>query len=644
MTTYVLTPAASTLNRHPAQRFQKDTIGPVLEMRLRPGELTPLHWLGFDLYSESQNLIVWKIMLFEQGQALPFELQFSALPHAQARVRLPLAACGQRAWQLGREGALLKPCCYHAAVDPTRLCRLVLEVMRKDDLPAVWRMTEPLFTSTAPAPIQEAWLPKGPLLDRMGQSRLRGWPTKTPDLEALCQRLQTQQLDRGTFPESFSRFGGWKDGPRLEATGFFRVTRHENRWWLVDPEGFLFWSTGLDCVEPNVVSAYAGLTAAMEELPDAETHSEFQGAGAAKRGMLSHTAWNFYRVFGPEWRREWRNITANQLRDWGFNTVANWSDSLLAREHQIPYIVTLKPDFRNCPMIFRDFPDVFHPAFAEAAEALAAPLAERCGDPLVVGYFLMNEPTWGFSALLPAKGLLACPGPGPAREAFAEFLEAGSPCGLDPEAVRRGEVLEVRDSEACGACRAFSEQLVTRFFGTLNAAARRASPGHLNLGIRYYTVPPDWCLAGMRGFDVFSINCYEKVPPADKISAIAAAVGAPVLIGEWHFGALDAGLPGSGIGHVRDQQQRGKAYRRYLEHAAAHPDLVGAHYFTLYDESALGRFDGENWNIGFLDVCNRPYSEMVEAARVSHGRLYPVAAGHAPPFDEMPEYLPLLFV
>jgi len=71
---------------------------------------------------------------------------------------------------------------------------------------------------------------------------------------------------------------------------------------------------------------------------------------------------------------------------------------------------------------------------------------------------------------------------------------------------------------------------------------------------------------------------------------------------------------------------------------------VGAHYFTLYDQSALGRFDGENYNIGFLDVCNRPYEPLAEAARQSHERLYAVAAGELKPFDDAPEYLPKLFM
>jgi hypothetical protein len=115
------------------------------------------------------------------------------------------------------------------------------------------------------------------------------------------------------------------------------------------------------------------------------------------------------------------------------------------------------------------------------------------------------------------------------------------------------------------------------------------------------------------------------------------------MIGEWHFGALDVGLPGSGIGHVRDERARGQAYRVYLEDAAAKPWCVGAHWFTLYDESALGRYDGENWNIGFLDVCNRPYELLCAAARASHERLYEVVRGDVRPHDEAPEYLPLVF-
>ena len=128
-----------------------------------------------------------------------------------------------------------------------------------------------------------------------------------------------------------------------------------------------------------------------------------------------------------------------------------------------------------------------------------------------------------------------------------------------------------------------------------------------------------------------------------ELAPFSANVNKPVIIGEWHFGALDAGLPASGIGHVANQTERGKAYRAYLEDAAALPWCVGAHWFTLYDEPAQGRFDGENYNIGFLDVCHRPYEELSAAARVTHERMYEVASGQIAPYAEEVNYLPLLF-
>ncbi len=190
----------------------------------------------------------------------------------------------------------------------------------------------------------------------------------------------------------------------------------------------------------------------------------------------------------------------------------------------------------------------------------------------------------------------------------------------------------------------FSALMVERFFGGLSRACKSVDPNHLNLGIRYYTVPPEWALAGMRHFDVFSMNCYRSRLPAEDMARISQLLQQPVMIGEWHFGALDVGLPASGIGHVPTQADRGRAFRFYVEDAAAKPWCVGVHYFILYDQSALGRFDGENYNIGFLDVCNRPYEALAAAARQAHEHLYDVASGVSAPFDDAPEYLPMLFM
>jgi len=162
--------------------------------------------------------------------------------------------------------------------------------------------------------------------------------------------------------------------------------------------------------------------------------------------------------------------------------------------------------------------------------------------------------------------------------------------------------------------------------------------------MRWQGVPKDWAVPGMKAFDVFSLNCYQEKLPIANAEKIASLLQMPVMVGEWHFGALDAGLPASGIGHLRNQAERAKAYRVYLEDAAADPYCVGVHWFTMYDESALGRFDGENYNIGFFDVCNRPYAELADAAIASHEHMYAVAAGEARPFVEGLEYLPKVYL
>jgi hypothetical protein len=265
----------------------------------------------------------------------------------------------------------------------------------------------------------------------------------------------------------------------------------------------------------------------------------------------------------------------------------------------------------------------------------------------------MNEPQWGFSSELPAAGMLFVTPACETRRELSRFLQKkyadnaalaaawGIPVTF--EELAAGPWKTVLPEAALKDLEAFSVVMTSRYFQILSEACRKVDPNHLNLGMRWAGTPPRWAVEGMRSFDVFSMNCYRQRVPADVTRTIHELLKRPVIIGEWHFGALDVGLPASGIGHLKNQQDRAKAYRVYLEDAAANPHCVGAHWFTLYDQSALGRFDGENYNIGFLDVCNRPYEELCQAAVTSHERLYEVAAGRAKPFDEPLEYLPNLY-
>ena len=87
---------------------------------------------------------------------------------------------------------------------------------------------------------------------------------------------------------------------------------------------------------------------------------------------------------------------------------------------------------------------------------------------------------------------------------------------------------------------------------------------------------------------------------------------------------------------AKDQAERGIAYRYYVEQTASLPSFVGAYWFQWRDEPVLGRMDGENYNIGFVDVTDRPYVELVEAAKTTHKRLRDVHSGKLMPFARHP--------
>ncbi|MCL6431078.1 MAG: hypothetical protein K6V36_09480 [Anaerolineae bacterium] len=632
-------------------------VGDGLEYRFAPGALAAARYLTADLLLDGNQLAVFSLTLQEGEDGATFGLFFGALNQCQARIRVPLEAVNQNRWRYDREGAWLKPICALDRVDLARVDRMTLSILRMAEEPVRFCLTPFAATAAEPPALTEPLLPKGPLLDELGQSTLHDWPTKSWSVEEVTRRLQAQLAEAPAqrWPEGYSRWGGWARR-RVDGTGFFRTHYDGRRWWLIDPDGHPFWSAGVDCVRVDTEAAYDGLEAALtwRPAPEGPYAAIYRHPEHGHGREINYLAANLIRAFGPDWRARWGEIALAELRRLGFNTVGNWSEWPLASEALFPYVRPLEPRFPRTPLVFRDFPDVFHPAFAEDAVLYAAQLRETANDPAMIGYFLMNEPTWGFAKESPAVGMLLNTPVCATRRALAEFLAqrygddarlcAAWQIDTSLAAIAEGPWQTPLTPAAERDLAAFSAVMVEKLFGTLSEACRQVDPNHLNLGARYYTIPPPWALDGMRCFDVFSMNCYHAHVPPEEVERVSSRLERPVLIGEWHFGALDVGLPAGGIARVRTQTDRGRAFRVYTEQAAALRACIGVHYFTLYDQSALGRFDGECYNIGFLDVTNRPYEPLAEAARVTHERLYEVALGEVLPFDDAPEYLPPVFL
>jgi hypothetical protein len=402
------------------------------------------------------------------------------------------------------------------------------------------------------------FLEPGPMLDSFGQWALADWPRKIKTKEQLAHELLAEEGAFGSAADfGHARYGGYKN-TQAKATGFFRVEQIDGRWWFVDPDGHLFLSTGINGT-PGGGAGFGGNDA---------------GAGADR--------------------------TNRRLDSWGMTTGGKGR----------PATAMLRWPLGQA---FLGLPDVYSPQFAADIDAAAnTQCTPHKSDPLLIGYFVGNEPPWN-NREAELCGLILG-GPDTATKAkLKDALSQG-----DTPARRREFVL------ACFA----------KYLEIVCGSVRKYDPNHLLLGIRFGGKMSDEAMMMAGIFDVCSINVYEYEPTKQVIRA-ARLSGRPVLIGEYHIGVPADGLA-AGLVQAKDQFERGVAYRFYLEQAAALEWFLGAYWFAWRDEPVLGRMDGENYNIGFVDVTDRPYAELVEAAKASHKRLVDVHSGKLTPFAQHP--------
>ena len=642
---------------HDATWYRAAAAGAGLEYHLSPGALEGAAWLTADLLLDGDCCTVFLLQL-QEGQDGPCcQLRFALLPQASARLRLPLAALTLGHASLPREGALLNPTLHGDPVQPAAVQRLRLLVAGPADQPARWCMTPLVASAAAPLALDQPLLPRGPLLDALGQSAWRDWPGKATQQSEVSQRLHNQLLlaSAQTWPRAFTERGAWQQRS-FAAAGWFRTHHDGRRWWFVDPDGNPFWSAGLNGLRSSLATCTSHLPGALDWSPDVVDYEyaalRRQAAGQEYVDFLQA---NLMSAFGPNaWHGHWSAIALACLRRCGFNTIGHDSEFALARESQIPWTRTLQPPaFPQVPAIWRDLPDVYDPRFVEDARALAEPLHATLADRSLIGYFLMDCPAWSLTQEPPAAGMLFTTDDCHSRRALLDFLRERhgdeqrlSRAWQQPvtfHAIRFGRWSGPLSAAARQDLADFSVLLISHYFTTLNAACRHIDPHHLNLGPRWAGPPPDWCLQAALGSDVFSMRCDTPRVSGLDLERVQSEHACPVLISAWGVGALDAGLPASGPGpRVADQARRGAALRYCLENAMALPACVGLHVDALYDRSALGDGRGATWNCGLLDVCHRPADALMTAARQSLDNLYPLVAGQLQPFPDAPPALPPL--
>jgi hypothetical protein len=497
-----------------------------------------------------------------------------------------------------------------------------------------------------------------PFIDEFGQYIHRDWPGKIHAAGDLAKTKDAEAKDLADHPapENWDQYGGWKDGPQLKATGAFYTAKYNGKWWLVDPDGKLFFSHGIDCVTPGegttLISGrekyFQAVPARDSEYKDFFSSGRGRGVGPAgtsapavdpnARYSFDFGRANLMRKYGADWSSAFADVTHRRLRSWGVNSMGAWSSPAIYSQKKTPYTVTVGGRSKTLEAAvgwWGKFADVFDEDFrAGLRRSMAAQADTTAKDPWCIGYFVGNEMDWGGDDIEMAQWVLSCPATQAAKKVFVEDLKAkyggiekfNAAWGTDhaswDKLLENKAPTDVKKAYADLA--AFTAKVAETYYKTVREAVKEFAPDRLYLGCRFgggYECSPI-ATAAAKYCDVISVNVYRESLDGYRLDM---KIDAPILIGEFSFWGLDRGLFNTGGLYTEaspTQAQRGESYKKYVQSALRHPQMVGCQWFKYMDEATTGRGDGENFQFGFLDIADTPYWETIEAARQIGAEMY----------------------
>ncbi|MDR3710663.1 MAG: beta-galactosidase [Capsulimonadaceae bacterium] len=543
----------------------------------------------------------------------------------------------------------------NSSVDPRHI--VAFQIFRaRPDLPAT------LLVKSISLAGQRTELDLTRIVDQYGQYTHADWPGKVHSDADLATQQKAEQADWKAHPAPAGRdkWGGWATGPQRTATGFFRTEQLNGKWWLVDPDGHLFLSVGIDCVGSGAGTVIEGRESMFSWLPAPDDPLAVY-YGRATSGMIPGRLYygktfnilgaNLARKYGADKDAAFSDAAVSRLTSWGFNTIGNWSIEKIGRQHAFPYVATIGAwgQFARVPSgedYWGKMPDPFDPGFAAAVDGSARSKASTVkDDPACLGYFCDNELSWGggksdIQHYGLSYGALSLGPEAPAKAAFLALLKSRY-ASIDQLNAAWGTSIASWDELSApykapspittdAQRKDFSDFLsayAEKYFDVVATAIKRYDPNHLYLGCRFAWFSEEAIRAAAKYADVISFNIYGW----DRSKYLfAESYGKPCLVGEFHFGALDRGMFSGGLVLVKNQQDRGAHYSAYVTDVLSEPAFVGCHWFQYTDEPTTGRTgDGENYNIGFVSITDTPYSELIASARATNAKIYAIhgAAG-----------------
>jgi agarase len=276
------------------------------------------------------------------------------------------------------------------------------------------------------------------------------------ELKAYADKEIVELNNSEGWPER-SQFGGWKEGPRYNATGYYRTQKIKDKWSLIDPEGYLYFSSGIANSRMSNTSTFTGMDYKDDSVryidPNDVTPEDSQGISgnyrqvqntsyvanqqrrdmfewfpdydgdlanhygyrrSAHKGPMEHgEVYSFYqanleRRYGEtsehSYLKNWHDTTLDRMVDWGFTSFGNWTDPMFYDNKKMPYFANgwIIGEFKTLSSgfdVWGKMPDAFDPEFVRRAKVTTQVIAKEIkNSPWCVGIFINNEMSWGGKA------------------------------------------------------------------------------------------------------------------------------------------------------------------------------------------------------------------------------------------------------
>lgn len=398
-------------------------------------------------------------------------------------------------------------------------------------------------------------------------------------------------------PVKLSKYGGWLER-RVDSTGFFHVKKIGERWWCVDPDGYLYINSALNSLSMG-------------------------GSERNKKALVQK--------FGtPE---NWINESINMLQENGFNCAGSWSETKAIIEAnktlKKPMAYTINWNFMSSYGRERggtyqqaghmgypkDAIFVFDPEFETFCDRHAQQLLLTKDDPNLFGHFSDNEMPFKKEAL---DNYLQLPENEPGFKAAVKWLKDNN--------IEKSAITDEHRER-------FLSLVGDKYFSIVSKSIKKYDPNHMYIGARFHSNEKHqkaFMETIGKYVDIVSNNYYNYwTPDENHMKEWEQWTGKPFLVTEYYTKGEDSGMGNqTGAGWiVRTQKDRGLFYQNFNLALLESKNCVGWHYFKYQDNDPTAKgVDPSNVdaNKGIVNNEYEIWQDMLDKMKELNLQVYPI--------------------